>query len=175
MTLDAHQPHHAGLSPHPASDLQDSDGTDARGAPVSRRAVLGTGLAGAGALALAACGGGSGSSSSPGTGSGGSGHGSANTGIVALSAVAVGASKLETLPDGSPVIVTRTGANSVVCHSAICTHAGCTVAPVGQRLACPCHGSLYDARTGKVLAGPAPRPLPSVPVAVVKGEVVQAQ
>lgn len=39
-----------------------------------------------------------------------------------------------------------------------CTHMGCQVEPVGDRLACPCHGSEYRP-TGEVLRGPAERSL----------------
>lgn len=63
------------------------------------------------------------------------------------------------------------GANTgLVAYSAICTHLGCAV--LGQlnpqgNIACPCHGSVYDPAQGaKVVAGPAPRPLPSLPVQV---------
>lgn len=43
--------------------------------------------------------------------------------------------------------------------SAVCTHLGCTVAQSADGFACPCHGSQFDP-TGKVVGGPAPRPLP---------------
>ena len=39
-----------------------------------------------------------------------------------------------------------------------CTHLGCTVEIEEGRLVCPCHGSNYD-REGRVLRGPAERPL----------------
>jgi thiosulfate dehydrogenase [quinone] large subunit len=55
--------------------------------------------------------------------------------------------------------------------SAVCTHAGCIVNPQGGELVCPCHGGVYDARTGKVLAGPPPAPLPPVDVTVSGGDV----
>ena len=43
--------------------------------------------------------------------------------------------------------------------SAICTHLGCTVSRQEDGgFFCPCHGSRFDAQ-GKVLSGPAPRPL----------------
>ena len=42
--------------------------------------------------------------------------------------------------------------------SLVCTHLGCTVQVSGERLSCPCHGSLFDLR-GNVLQGPADRPL----------------
>ncbi|HEX5498425.1 MAG TPA: Rieske (2Fe-2S) protein, partial [Thermomicrobiales bacterium] len=63
-----------------------------------------------------------------------------------------------------------TDAAHLVAYSAICTHLGCTVlAKLNARgdIACPCHGSIYDPAAGaKVIAGPAPRPLPSLPVRV---------
>jgi len=40
-----------------------------------------------------------------------------------------------------------------------CTHLGCTVARSKEGFACPCHGSRFDSR-GRVVGGPAPRPLP---------------
>lgn len=89
-----------------------------------------------------------------------------------LTAVTVGTAIAATLADGSPVIVARPSADQVVCFSAICTHAGCTVAPSGMKLNCPCHGSQFDALTGKVLQGPASRPLPEIDVTVRDGEVV---
>lgn len=44
--------------------------------------------------------------------------------------------------------------------SAICTHLGCTVRwiPEANQYQCPCHGSIFGPE-GKVLGGPAPRPL----------------
>jgi len=92
--------------------------------------------------------------------------------VVKLTAVSVGAVIQTTLPDGAPVIVARPDAQQVVCFSAICTHLGCVVAPSGTKLICPCHGSQFDALTGKVLNGPATRPLPKIGVAVRNGEVV---
>ncbi len=54
--------------------------------------------------------------------------------------------------------------------SKVCTHAGC---PVGlyqvdtQHLLCPCHQSAFDVLdAAKPVFGPAPRPLPSLPLAI---------
>ena len=60
-----------------------------------------------------------------------------------------------------------------VAYSAVCTHGGCTVNfdPSSQDFLCPCHGGVYDAHTGQVVAGPPPTPLPSIPVHVVGGQV----
>jgi thiosulfate dehydrogenase [quinone] large subunit len=63
--------------------------------------------------------------------------------------------------DGNPDIVVRQANGSLVAHSAVCTHAGCTVGYQGGQLVCPCHGAVYDAQTGAVISGPAPAPLAS--------------
>ena len=73
---------------------------------------------------------------------------------------------------GAPIVVSRSSSGGPVAFSAICTHMGCQVAPAGNQLACPCHGSHFDALTGAVLQGPATRPLPSVAVHVENGQVV---
>jgi cytochrome b6-f complex iron-sulfur subunit len=78
--------------------------------------------------------------------------------------------------NGKPIILTQPTAGVVKGFSAICTHMGCTVAPSsdGKELDCPCHGSKYNATTGAVIHGPAPKPLPPVAVKVVGGAVVAA-
>ena len=69
------------------------------------------------------------------------------------------------------------GAEGLVAYSAICTHLGCAVyARLNQdgNIACPCHASVFNPREdAKVVGGPAPRPLPSLPVTVdAEGVVV---
>jgi Rieske Fe-S protein len=72
------------------------------------------------------------------------------------------------------VVITRDGAGAVHAVSATCTHQGCTVAaPRRGVVTCPCHGSQFDAATGKVLRGPATAPLPTVDVRVQGNSVVQ--
>jgi Rieske Fe-S protein len=135
---------------------------------VRRRQFLaaGAGLAGtAGIAALAGCGQGAGSGSPASSQAAGKPLG-------ALNAVPVGGAKAITLPDGSPAVLARPSPTTAVCFSAICTHAGCTVRPSGAQLDCPCHGSRFDALTGKVLAGPATQPLPRIAVRVSAGNVV---
>jgi thiosulfate dehydrogenase [quinone] large subunit len=61
--------------------------------------------------------------------------------------------------DGNADIVIRQTNGGLVAHSAVCTHAGCTVGYEGGQLVCPCHGAVYDAQTGAVISGPAPAPL----------------
>jgi cytochrome b6-f complex iron-sulfur subunit len=98
----------------------------------------------------------------------------APAGLAKLSDVPVGGSASATSngPDGKAAVVAQPTAGNVVAFSAICTHMGCTVAPAGNQYHCPCHGSVYDAFTGKVISGPAPAALTSIPVKVDSGEIV---
>lgn len=56
-----------------------------------------------------------------------------------------------------------------------CVHLGCTVpAPspdLQGNIQCPCHGSLYNGKTGDLIHGPATRPLDYFPITVEKGAV----
>jgi Rieske Fe-S protein len=138
-----------------------------------RTAIAGLGAA-AGLAALAACGG-KASSGTPaaaaGTSDGGSATGAGGP-IVKLADVPVGGSAAGKAADGKPILLAQPTAGTVVAFTAICTHQGCTVAPAGTELHCPCHGSVFDAFTGAVKKGPAPSPLAAVPVHVAAGEVV---
>jgi Rieske Fe-S protein len=66
-------------------------------------------------------------------------------------------------------------ARQIAAFTAICPHAGCLVTDWLQQpglLRCPCHGSEYDpSRQGAVVAGPAPEPLPTLPIRIVGGLV----
>jgi Rieske Fe-S protein len=157
--------------------------------------ALGVGAAGA---SLAACGG----SASSGGGSGGQksdgggGYGGGNSGAqggkgseksskkgskAASSSDAI-ASASDVAPGnavtfknaGSPAVLVHLDNGDFVAYSAICTHQGCTVAYKNGQLACPCHGSVFDPAHGAaVVAGPAPKPLPEIPVKVQGGDVVK--
>jgi Rieske Fe-S protein len=62
--------------------------------------------------------------------------------------------------------------DQVHAFSAICTHQGCPVNLVRNgTIDCPCHGSQFDAISGKVVHGPATSPLPRIQVVVRAGEV----
>jgi arsenite oxidase small subunit len=137
---------------------------------VSRERFLGLGvLAGAGFLA-ASCGGGSdveGGSESTAKG---------ESAIANESDVPTG-SAVEFEDSGNPAVLVHLEGGEFVAYSAVCTHQGCTVAyeKDTNRLACPCHGSVFDpAKGAEVLGGPAPRPLPEIPVQVQNGKVVKA-
>ncbi len=65
---------------------------------------------------------------------------------------------------------TAWGVQGYVAYSKLCTHLGC---PVGlyqeqtQQLVCPCHQSIFNVNAGAVPEfGPAPRPLPQLPITV---------
>ena len=154
---------------------------------MSRRAVLAGAGAVAGAALLGACGdkkdqssGSAGAgSAATGGGAGGTatkgddkGGGASGQALTQVSDVPVGGAVSAQTPDGQHVIVSQPRKGDVVAFSATCTHMGCTVAPAGRLLQCPCHGSRYDLATGKVLRGPAPRALSRIPVKVDDGQVV---
>ncbi|MCU1494668.1 MAG: Rieske (2Fe-2S) domain protein [Acidimicrobiaceae bacterium] len=71
------------------------------------------------------------------------------------------------------------GPHGYLAFSKVCTHAGC---PVGlyqeltQQLLCPCHQSLFDIEQAAVpVFGPAPRPLPQLPLYVDSQGYLRAQ
>jgi rieske iron-sulfur protein len=70
-------------------------------------------------------------------------------------------------------------ADGVVAYTSICTHTGCDVDDwqASERLlACQCHFSQFDPRdAAKVVDGPAPRPLPALPLKIVDGKLAVAR
>lgn len=126
------------------------------------------GVSVAGASLLASCGG-------EDSGSGGSSSGGSEA-IAQASEVESG-SAVEFENDGKPAVLVHLRNGDFKAYSAVCTHQGCTVAysQEGGSLNCPCHGSAFDPAQGaEVQAGPAPKPLPEIPVQVRDGAVVRA-
>jgi Rieske Fe-S protein len=73
------------------------------------------------------------------------------------------------------IVITKDSGGTIHAFSAVCTHQGCTVGSVsGGVIKCPCHGSRYDASTGKNIGGPAPSPLPAVAVTVRGDDIYKA-
>jgi nitrite reductase/ring-hydroxylating ferredoxin subunit len=73
------------------------------------------------------------------------------------------------------VVVTRGAGEDVHAFSAVCPHQGCLVDRVANgTIDCPCHGSRFDATTGKRVGGPARGPLTAVSVTVRDGQVYSA-
>lgn len=63
-----------------------------------------------------------------------------------------------------PCILIRPDPDTFVAYSQKCTHLSCAVfySPEKDRLECPCHEGYFSVRSGNVLQGPPPRPLPRV-------------
>ena len=100
--------------------------------------------------------------------------GPTGTSIGSTRAVPIGQASQFTDPaDGAPAWVVCLSRGKYAAFSAVCTHAGCTVEYAGSTMefVCPCHGGIYSARTGQVLGGPPPSPLPSIPVQVTGGQI----
>lgn len=95
------------------------------------------------------------------------------TTVAAASSLPVGRALSFTAADGNPAWVVRPSGDTFVAFSAICTHNGCTVQfePSRVEFICPCHGGIFDGRTGQVLQGPPPSPLASIAVQVVNGQI----
>jgi Rieske Fe-S protein len=146
------------------------DPIEAEYAVSRRKLLLASAGAAAGVVTLAACGGSDTGATKSATG--GASDGSAKA-LATLADVPLGGAVAAQGPDGRPVIVSQPTKGNVVAFSAICTHMGCTVAPHGSILQCPCHGSTYDLATGKNTGGPAPKPLAKLSVKVSKGKVVE--
>ena len=64
-------------------------------------------------------------------------------------------------------------AGAIVAVSSACTPTGCEVngwSPETHELLCPCHGSRFDASAnGKVVLGPATKPLALLPIELKEG------
>ena len=81
-------------------------------------------------------------------------------------------------PDRLSAETRSRAADGVVAYTMICTHSGCDVddwAADQQLITCSCHDSIFDPKDGaRVVDGPAPRPLPALPLKIVDGKLVVA-
>ncbi|MGW2422513.1 Rieske (2Fe-2S) protein [Streptomyces sp. NPDC001709] len=130
----------------------------------SRRTVLrGAAVAPVAGLGLAACAG-------PGQGGAAAAAPTAPVDLGAESEVSKGGAKLYR---DHNVVVSRDGSGALKAYSTICTHAGCPINKLqGTTLICPCHGSRFDAVTGKVVQSPATQPLTELPVKTTNGRII---
>ena len=73
-----------------------------------------------------------------------------------------------------PALLIRNESGNFFVYNAICTHLGCTVqfSEKKKNIFCACHGGQYDPETGKNIAGPPPKPLAVLKVAVENDEVI---
>lgn len=144
------------------------------------------GLGSAGASIITACGGGSagsgGATSAPGAAAGSTIQAGPEVGAGQVIAKESGVKPNSAVPftqseTGQPAVLVRLQNGKFVAYSAVCTHQQCTVAyqPRTERLACPCHGGIYNPAKGAVVeAGPPPRPLPKIGIEAREGKVVRA-
>ena len=74
--------------------------------------------------------------------------------------------------NGKEILIAKTG-TKIFAIGNKCTHMGCKLSGgklEGETVRCPCHGSMFNIRTGEVVKGPAKNPEPSYPVTVEKDE-----
>ncbi|KPI22763.1 Rieske (2Fe-2S) iron-sulfur domain-containing protein [Actinobacteria bacterium OK074] len=97
---------------------------------------------------------------------------SAGTELAATGDIPVGGGKIF---KDEKVVVTQPTRGEFKAFSAVCTHAGCTVAEVKDgTIRCPCHGSRFRVADGSVAGGPAPSPLPSEKIEVTGNSITLA-
>ena len=72
-------------------------------------------------------------------------------------------------------VLVRIGEDEFVAFSQKCTHLSCAVIPRPDAgvVHCPCHEGIFDLRSGRVVAGPPPRPLPRI-VLEMRGDEIYA-
>ncbi len=91
---------------------------------------------------------------------------------------------MDQLPEGSalqfnyptpndPALLIHLPGGGFVAYNQLCTHLACAVLwePERRVLECPCHEGLFDAGTGRVLAGPPPRPLSQIRLLISEGTI----
>ncbi|HUY22985.1 MAG TPA: Rieske 2Fe-2S domain-containing protein [Acidimicrobiales bacterium] len=90
------------------------------------------------------------------------------TRIGAASVVPVGgAASFQDPSSGDPSLVVQPTAGKFIAFDAVCPHAGCIVEYSGSdgKFICPCHGSVFNGRTGNVEQGPAATGLGRITIA----------
>ena len=91
-----------------------------------------------------------------------------------ISEVPVGGTHPFSVPGSkTPFMLVHLNDGSWRAYEQKCTHLSCAVfyEPEKDKIQCPCHNGWFDARTGIVLQGPPPRPLPHLEV-VIKGDEI---
>lgn len=94
------------------------------------------------------------------------------TPVCKITDVPIGGTRAFTVPGSTtPFILIHLNDGSWRAYEQKCTHLSCAVfyQPKDDKIECPCHNGWFDARTGTVLQGPPPRPLPHLDV-TLRGE-----
>lgn len=74
--------------------------------------------------------------------------------------------------DGKEILIAKTG-TKIFAIGNTCTHRGCKLSGgnlEGETVRYPCHGSVFNVRTGEVVKGPAKNPEPSYIITVENDE-----
>ena len=94
--------------------------------------------------------------------------------VAALADVPIGGSVVFDYPNEHDTnILVRLSETELVAFSQKCTHLSCAVIPKPDQgiFHCPCHEGIFDLRTGRVVAGPPPRPLPRIALEIHDGAI----
>ncbi|MDL5045354.1 Rieske (2Fe-2S) protein [Oscillatoria amoena NRMC-F 0135] len=94
--------------------------------------------------------------------------------VCSIAEVAVGGTHPFRVPGSDkPYILIRPSENEWFAYEQKCTHLACAVfySPQHGKIECPCHNGFFDAKTGQVLQGPPPRPLPRLDVIVREDKI----
>lgn len=175
-----------------ADELTPSQIADGQaGGAATRRALLRTAGAGAAvatvAVTAAACASssngsvsdpatanavGGGAPSASGSSSGSSAGSGSGTVLAKTSDIPVDGGKIIS---SAQIVITQPSAGQYKAFTAVCTHQGCTVSNVsGNQIQCPCHGSVFSAKDGSVIQGPATAPLAAKTITVANGQITAA-
>lgn len=88
--------------------------------------------------------------------------------------IAVGGSLAFDYPhDHDSCLLVRLADSEFVAFSQKCTHLSCAVVPKPDEgvFHCPCHEGIFDLRSGRVIAGPPPRPLPRIVLELIGDDI----
>lgn len=94
--------------------------------------------------------------------------------IASLASIPLNSALMFRYPDDhEPCLLIRTRDGKLLAYSQKCTHLSCAVVPKLEQgiLHCPCHEGVFDLATGRNIAGPPPRPLPTIELEVVGDDI----
>ena len=94
--------------------------------------------------------------------------------IASTADIPVGGSLVFEYPNAhDTAVLVRVAETEFVAFSQKCTHLSCAVIPKPEEgvFHCPCHEGVFDLRTGRVVAGPPPRPLPRILIEIRGAEI----
>jgi nitrite reductase/ring-hydroxylating ferredoxin subunit len=96
--------------------------------------------------------------------------------IARLSQLPVGGTLVFSYPEPhDKCVLIRADEDLLLAYSQKCTHLSCAVIPRPEEniIHCPCHEGYFDLRSGAVISGPPPRPLPRI-LLEVRGDDIYA-